>query len=87
MPLLTTRFILGNFVLVHAFFTRGPVFFGEPAANFFLITQSLLAWPTIFYPYYAVLGLSGLYHMSYGVVQAAKVFGVKVLSTFVITCN
>lgn len=46
----------------------------------FQIVVATLAYPTglFFYPYYVLLGSTGVYHSVYGTIRAASVFGVKV---------
>jgi len=45
--------------------------FGEPR-TFSHVSFTLDTWPWLFYPYYTLLAISGLYHMSYGLLQIFK---------------
>jgi len=49
-----------------------PLIFNDKA-DFTLMSFSLEHWPLLFYPYFFVLGSSGVYHMAHGLVQAKQV--------------
>ncbi|KAJ3000275.1 hypothetical protein HDV02_006486 [Globomyces sp. JEL0801] len=39
-----------------------------------MVTKTLVDLPIIFYPYYFLLGSTGIYHSCYGIVSALKTF-------------
>jgi len=47
-------------------------------ADFSDVSFTLVQYPLVFYPYYTLLALSGFYHVYFGLIQSAKVFGIKV---------
>eukprot|EP00027_Filamoeba_sp_ATCC50430_P014908 CAMPEP_0168569942 /NCGR_PEP_ID=MMETSP0413-20121227/16451_1 /TAXON_ID=136452 /ORGANISM="Filamoeba nolandi, Strain NC-AS-23-1" /LENGTH=204 /DNA_ID=CAMNT_0008602521 /DNA_START=97 /DNA_END=708 /DNA_ORIENTATION=- len=70
-------YYLATFIGGHVFFTRGPFFKMGVPGNFGVVANGLFNLPVIFYPYYTLLGISGLYHLTYGAIQASKVLGYK----------
>lgn len=57
----------------HVMATRGVgVFFGLPA-DFAFLTFSLTYFGSVFYPYYLLLGLAGLFHLVFGLSVAVRV--------------
>jgi hypothetical protein len=77
------RYTLSALLFLHASATRLPDLLYESSADFSVVSFSLYKWPIVFYPYYAVLALSGFYHLTYGSIQAVKTLGLKVT----IRCN
>jgi len=64
-------------IIGHVAATRLPYVLYGKLADFSLVAWSLKMWPFAFYPYYILLGSCGLYHLSFGIQQAAKVFDIK----------
>lgn len=62
----------------HIVATRGPSLFFGVYPEFEGMTFALVWQPLIFYPYYILLGLAGLYHGANGVVYALALFQVRV---------
>ncbi|MCB9760544.1 MAG: hypothetical protein H6739_11950 [Alphaproteobacteria bacterium] len=71
----------GVFLLIfvggHFLATRGTTLFTGVVLGHAGLSFSLDFAPAYFYPYYALLGLSGLYHGLHGAGQALRVFKVK----------
>jgi len=73
-----TGYFLSAIIGVHINFTRGiSLRFGQPN-DFSTVSFSLTRYPIVFYPYYALLATSGLYHTYFGILQVCKLFGIKV---------
>jgi len=66
----------------HMVATRLPGLFGHPA-DFTFLTFSLSYAGIFFYPYYALLALSGLIHLAHGVPTALRVIGARVPGFFI----
>jgi len=67
-------YVLSAFVGGHFAAARIAPLIVNDKADFSLISYTLDAWPYIFYPYYFVFSLSGVYHLAHGLVQAKQVF-------------
>ncbi len=64
-------------ILGHVFATRGSGAFFDASPMFGGLAFSLWWMPLMFYPYYLLLSVCGLYHGLNGLVTAAGVLGVK----------
>ncbi len=67
-------------ILLHITATRMPALLDGVWLGFAGLSFSMTSMPGIFYPYYALLGLCGLYHGSYGVYLALRGLGVRLPS-------
>jgi succinate dehydrogenase/fumarate reductase cytochrome b subunit len=75
-----SAYFLLVFVLGHVAATRLPSLLDDVWLGFAGLSFSMLWLPAYFYPYYALLGLCGLYHGSYGVYLALRALGVRLPS-------
>ena len=67
-----------GFILPHSLATRIiPRFWFGEKSDFSIVSHSLEELPYFFYPYYLLLGSSGLYHMAHGVAVAQQVLGIR----------
>lgn len=66
------------FIWGHFLATRGPSLFAGVEVGFSTISYTFAWLPAWFYPYYAGLALSGLYHGLNGALLAASIFGARV---------
>jgi len=73
-----TGYFLLFFIWGHVAATRGPSLLMNIESGFTAISFTFASLPYFFYPYYAMLGLSGLYHTVNGAMLAASIFGVRV---------
>jgi len=71
-----TGIVLLVFVLGHIAATRVAAW--NHPLNFSSLSFTLSQWPMLFYPYYILFGISGVYHLSYGALQAFRILGFKV---------
>jgi hypothetical protein len=62
---------------VHVFATRVVPMVYDLKVEYSLLTNGLRDVPYIFYIYYPILGMSGFYHMFYGLHRAFGVLGMK----------
>jgi hypothetical protein len=69
-------YFLGAVIVGHILATRYQQnFFGpEYQADFAFTTYGLKYYASIFYPYYFLLGVLGLYHLTYGMLRASDLF-------------
>jgi succinate dehydrogenase/fumarate reductase cytochrome b subunit len=75
-----TGYFLGAVIPAHIIATRLPGLLkgSDYQADFPLITFTLQKMGAIFVPYYIALGISGLYHMTYGLLQSSdRLLGTK----------
>jgi len=71
-------YFLSGIIFVHIAGTRGQgILFGTPI-GFTAVSFTLINHPIVFYPYYALLACSGLYHFSFGTQQICRIFGLRV---------
>ncbi len=70
-------YYLAVFVFGHMAATRLPALLADAPPFFGGVSFSLHYMPWFFYPYYALLGIAGLYHLFYGVPTALAVFGIR----------
>ena len=70
-------YYLAIFVFGHMAATRLPALLADAPPFFGGVSFSLHYVPWFFYPYYALLGIAGLYHLFYGVPVALGVLGVR----------
>lgn len=70
-------YYLAIFVFGHAAATRLPALLADAPPFFGGVSFSLHFMPWFFYPYYALLGIAGLYHLVYGVPVALGVLGIR----------
>lgn len=75
-----SAYFLLVFIFGHIAATRLPSLLDGVWLGFAGVSFSIASLPGIFYPYYALLGLCGLYHGSYGVYLALRGLGVRVPS-------
>lgn len=68
-------------IVGHVAATRLPSLLDGVWLGFAGLSYAMEALPAFFYPYYALLGLCGLYHGSYGVYLALRALGVRLPST------
>ena len=61
----------------HVAATRVPGLFAGMPADFSFLTFSLAHWPLVFYPYYVLFVLAGVYHLTNGLLIALRVAGLK----------
>jgi len=73
-------YFLATFVGGHFLATRGIDLIFNSKPDFSLISFSISKWGFLFYPYYFLLASCGLYHLSYGLIQSARTFQIKVPS-------
>jgi len=71
-------------IIGHVAGTRLLALYTNTPSTFSDISFTLDTWP-LFYPYYILLSTSGLYHMSYGILQVFK--KVKISRTWWWTCS
>lgn len=71
-------YYLAIFVFGHMAATRLPALLADAPPFFGGVSFSLHYVPWVFYPYYALLGIAGLYHLFYGVPAAFGVLGIRV---------
>lgn len=69
-------YYLALFVFGHMAATRLPALLADAPPFFGGVSFSMSFVPWFFYPYYALLGIAGLYHLFYGVPVALGVLGV-----------
>jgi succinate dehydrogenase/fumarate reductase cytochrome b subunit len=69
-------YYLGLMFMGHAIATRGPGLIGHPA-DFSFLTFSLRQLPVIFYTYYALFVVAGIYHLVHGVLVGLRVLSVR----------
>jgi hypothetical protein len=80
--LLTFSYILSAFIFGHVGATRiVPLLYNIPV-DFGFLSFALEYSPLIFYPYYITFAASGLYHITYGSIQAARVANFKVTTRY-----
>jgi succinate dehydrogenase/fumarate reductase cytochrome b subunit len=72
-----TAWFLLLVVFGHAAATRIPAVFFDTEVGFAGLSFALWWLPAIFYPYYILLALAGLYHGTYGTWAALRVLGVR----------
>jgi succinate dehydrogenase/fumarate reductase cytochrome b subunit len=70
-------YYLALFVFGHMAATRLPALLADAPPFFGGVSFSLHFMPWFFYPYYALLGIAGLYHLFYGVPVALGVLGIR----------
>lgn len=70
-------YYLAVFVFGHIAATRLPAVLADAPPFFGGVSFSLHFMPWFFYPYYALLGIAGLYHLFYGVPVALGVLGIR----------
>ncbi|MGB8332163.1 MAG: hypothetical protein WCE62_18700 [Polyangiales bacterium] len=70
-------YYLAIFIFGHIGATRLPALLADAPPFFGGISFSMHFAPWFFYPYYAVLGMAGLYHAFYGIPVALGVLGVR----------
>jgi len=70
-------YYLAVFVFGHMAATRLPALLADAPPFFGGVSFSLHYVPWFFYPYYALLGIAGLYHLFYGVPVALGVLGIR----------
>lgn len=70
-------YYLAIFVFGHIAATRLPAVLADAPPFFGGVSFSLHFMPWFFYPYYALLGIAGLYHLVYGVPVALGVLGIR----------
>ncbi|MBT8467896.1 MAG: hypothetical protein KJN97_04010 [Deltaproteobacteria bacterium] len=70
-------YYLAIFVFGHMAATRLPALVADAPPFFGGVSFSLHYMPWFFYPYYALLGIAGLYHLFYGVPAALGVVGIR----------
>ncbi|MDH3655249.1 MAG: hypothetical protein OEN21_13335 [Myxococcales bacterium] len=70
-------YYLAIFVFGHMAATRLPALLADAPPFFGGVSFSLHFMPWFFYPYYALLGIAGLYHLCYGVPVALGVLGIR----------
>ena len=76
---LSAYFLLA-FVFGHMAATRLPSLIDGVDLGFAGLSLAMVKLPGFFYPYYTLLGLTGLYHGSYGAYLALRALGVKLPS-------
>ncbi|MEM7154297.1 MAG: hypothetical protein AAF799_15735 [Myxococcota bacterium] len=64
----------------HMAATRAPSLLDDVHLGFIGVSFALVYLPGFFVPYYILLGLTGLYHGTYGVIMSLKALGVRVPS-------
>ena len=70
-------YYLTIFIFGHVAATRLPALLADAPPFFGGVSFSLHFMPWFFYPYYALLGIAGLYHLFYGVPVALGVLGIR----------
>jgi succinate dehydrogenase/fumarate reductase cytochrome b subunit len=75
-----SAYFLLVFVLGHIAATRLPSLLDGPYVGFAGLSFTMWKLPGYFYPYYLLLGLTGLYHGSYGAYLALRALGVRLPS-------
>lgn len=65
-------------IIGHVAATRLPALLYGIHVGFAALSYTMTRYPYYFYPYYALLALSGLYHMAHGVPVALGTLGVRV---------
>jgi len=70
-------YYLAIFVFGHMAATRLPALLADAPPFFGGVSFSLHFMPLWFYPYYALLGIAGMYHLFYGVPVALGVLGIR----------
>ena len=70
-------YCLALFVFGHMAATRLPALLVDAPPFFGGVSFSLHYLPWFFFPYYALLGIAGLYHLLYGVPVALGVLGIR----------
>lgn len=70
-------YYLAIFVFGHIAATRLPAVLADAPPFFDGVSFSLHFLPWFFYPYYALLGIAGLYHAFYGIPTALGMLGVR----------
>ena len=58
----------------HVLATRIPSLLGE-RVDFAFLTFTLRALPAVFYPYYSLLAMAGVYHLGHGTLAALRMLG------------
>jgi len=71
-----TAYFLTLSIVGHVAATRGPGWFAGLNLGFAGLALAMDALPWFFYPYYVLLGCSGLYHASHGTWLALRMLGV-----------
>jgi hypothetical protein len=80
-------YVLVTIIGGHILATRGVSYFHGVYPDFSFVTLSLKMFPyKSFYIYYAVFGISGLYHLSFGLLQSSKIFDLKVHPFYFFKC-
>jgi succinate dehydrogenase/fumarate reductase cytochrome b subunit len=72
-----SAYYLALFVFGHAAATRLPALLADAPPFFAGVSFSMHLAPWLFYPYYGLLGIAGLYHAFYGIPAALGVLGVR----------
>jgi succinate dehydrogenase/fumarate reductase cytochrome b subunit len=72
-----SAYYLAIFIFGHIAATRLPAILADAPPFFAGVSFSLHFMPWWFYPYYALLGIAGLYHMFYGIPVALGALGVR----------
>ena len=71
----------GYFIVVvfigHVVATRGPSLLLGKLVDMSYLSYSIAILPLFFYPYYMLLGIAGLYHLTNGVIFALRVLNVR----------
>lgn len=75
-----SAYFLLVFALGHFAATRAPSLLDGVYIGFAGLAYAMHALPGVFYPYYALLGLCGLYHGGYGTFLALRALGVRLPS-------
>lgn len=70
-------YYLTIFIFGHIAATRLPAVLADAPPFFGGVSFSLHFMPWFFYPYYALLGIAGLYHLFFGIPAALGVLGVR----------
>jgi len=73
-----TGYFLVGVIGGHVAATRIIPLILKETVDFSLVSQTLIRWPYIFYPYYFLLATCGLYHTCYGLLRACSFFGIQV---------
>lgn len=71
-------YYLALFVFGHMAATRLPALLADAPPFFGGVSFSLHFIPWLFYPYYGLLGMAGVYHLLYGIPAAFAALGVRV---------
>jgi succinate dehydrogenase/fumarate reductase cytochrome b subunit len=67
-------------IVGHTAATRLPLLLDDVPVGFVGLSFTLWSTPAVFYPYYLLLGLCGLYHGSYGAYLALRALGLRLPS-------